>query len=91
MYKAYNLTVNEAQAKIFNIPSAPLVSANREKIRRNISDFFLSDSIDAEALEREWFGIETPQVFLSHSHKDLDLAQARHNMLRRFFRLGLLR
>jgi len=81
MYKAYNLTITEAQAKTFSLSSATLVSANKTKVRRNIRDFFSSDSVDAEALEREWFGIEKPHIFLSHSHKDLDLAAGLSEML----------
>jgi len=81
MYRAYSLTIPEIHGKNFIGSSTNLIDTNRAKVRRNIKNFFSNGVIDAEALEKEWFGPTTPHIFLSHSHKDVDLAAGFAEML----------
>jgi hypothetical protein len=74
MYKAYNLTVPEDHFEDVSHVSTSLIDANRARVRQNIKDFFENETIDATALEQEWFGPSQPHVFLSHSHKDARFA-----------------
>jgi len=88
MYKAYNLTVpEETLLQDFASVTTKLTDENRVKVRKNIKEFFQNETVDAAALEQEWFGPMRPHVFLSHSHKDAAFAGVVAEMLSQ--RLGV--
>lgn len=85
MYKAYNLIVPEKTLdQDFTKVPTKLTDDSRVRVRKNIKDFFDNETIDATALEQEWFGPTQPHIFLSHSHKDAALAAVLAEMFSKF-------
>lgn len=46
------------------------------KYKQSIKEFIFNDSIDGTKVQNEWFPLIKADVFISHSHKDQELAEA---------------
>lgn len=46
------------------------------KYKQSIEEFIFNDSIDGTKVQNEWFPLVKADVFISHSHKDRELAEA---------------
>jgi hypothetical protein len=74
MYSGFNVDINQ-----LDIPKRYLslgreqYEANQDLVRKKISSFIRADGkIDAGYLQKEWFPTVGADVFMSHSHNDLD-------------------
>lgn len=75
MYRGFNLKIqgddpfgthkNRGQA---------LFDADAGRMRPKITQYVKDNAIDATKLQADWFGPENAHVFISHSHRDVDLA-----------------
>ncbi len=76
MFKAFNL--NLADTSFLGLGENLSYSKNtKSKVEKSLNDFFLSDgSIDGAKLTSEWFPeLNDIEVFISHSHKDIEKAE----------------
>jgi hypothetical protein len=79
MYRGFNLKLKKQQLAS---PFAPDVTAEwKRTTTASISKHFKRGTIDATALEEDWFGGVSADIFLSHSHHDMELAIALANMV----------
>lgn len=80
MFKGFNVTLDSSD--FINISSNSTYKErlydNKKKIQASLKNFILTDgSIDGEKLKQEWFpNIKRNHVFISHSHKDIKLAES---------------
>lgn len=74
MYRGFSLKISDEDIK--RLPNCQFnhfhISAIRDTLRRNI---VASYSIDADELKSDWFPTIKSDVFLSHSHKDIELVK----------------
>ncbi|BFN30117.1 toll/interleukin-1 receptor domain-containing protein [Vibrio harveyi] len=77
MFKGFNVNLESLDSLSHNTTYKTQLKLNKEEIRKSLKDFLLTDgSIDGEKLKQEWFPIiKNTHVFISHSHKDLELAE----------------
>lgn len=82
LYKGYKLSrsvienILEDSIEYRNSYSKSTVTL-KEKIKESFDDLLLSENqIDVELLQKEWFPVGEYDVFLSHSHKDIDDIEA---------------
>ncbi|EGR2318675.1 hypothetical protein WNA58_003350 [Vibrio cholerae] len=77
MFKGFNLSLDSLSSLSHNSTYKSQLTANKEEIQNSIKDFILTDgTIDGEKLKKAWFpNIKGAHVFISHSHKDLELAE----------------
>ncbi|PMO38463.1 hypothetical protein BCT10_23020 [Vibrio splendidus] len=77
MFKGFNVDLESLTSLNYSTNYKSQLKANKEKIQKSLKDFLLTDgSIDGEKLKQEWFpNIQNTHVFISHSHKDLELAE----------------
>ena len=73
MFACYNLALKASPA-LESYDSTSQRHATRIRMRSAIDDFMASGTVDAAALENEWFGQGKFDIFISHSHADFDLA-----------------
>lgn len=52
------------------------LKVQQRRWEKNIKEFVLKDSIDGTKVQNEWFPLVKADVFISHSHKDQELAEA---------------
>ncbi|EJL6387691.1 hypothetical protein NMR74_003892 [Vibrio parahaemolyticus] len=87
MYKCYDVNLSLSQDTIdafkkWFFPADLMsnfeksINLQNQKIEKALDEFYLSDGVlDAASLSQAWFPqIENNHIFLSHSHKDKDLA-----------------
>lgn len=77
MFKGFNVSVNSLILLPHSTNYKNQLALNETRIRESLKDFmFVDGSIDGDKLKQAWFpNISTPHVFISHSHKDLALAE----------------
>ncbi|WP_206382601.1 toll/interleukin-1 receptor domain-containing protein [Vibrio kanaloae] len=77
MFKGFNLSLDSLDTLRHNSTYKSELTANKEKVEKSLKNSILSDgSIDGEKLKQEWFpNIKDTHVFISHSHRDLELAE----------------
>lgn len=76
MYVGFNLITNDTCFKEYNHTQMPFLNQNQTNVKRVLDDFIgLKGSINATEIKNEWFPTINADVFLSHSHKDEDLAK----------------
>lgn len=82
MYKGYKLSRSIIEDILENTTKyrsyySKSTEVLKEKIKENFYDLLLSENqIDVELLQKEWFPVGEYDVFLSHSHKDIDDIEA---------------
>lgn len=88
MYKGFDLTLNESDFLSSNGEYSQLLSERREKIVDKFNEVLLNNGkIDGDKIIEEWFPTGKYHVFISHSHKDLELAEAFANWLYEKFKI----
>lgn len=77
MFKGFNLSLDSLDTLQHRSTYKSELTTNKEKVEKSLKNFILIDgSIDGEKLKQEWFpNIRDTHVFISHSHKDLELAE----------------
>lgn len=88
MYKGFNLKL-ESSVSLSNDGSyTKMLNENKKKIRVLFEKLLLVDgNLDANKLIEEWFPQDEYHIFISHSHKDLDIAERLANWLYQQFGL----
>jgi hypothetical protein len=79
MYRGFNL-----ELKKHDLPlsvARDVTTESKSKTIQSLSKYFTNGTIDARALEADWFGGVSANIFLSHSHDDLEVATALANTL----------
>lgn len=78
MYRGFDLKINPVKDSLYlayNIAGKQLFEENAKKIRPLLRSFILNDkSLDGSAIQNTWFPQVKTDIFLSHSHQNLDLA-----------------
>ncbi|SDG83364.1 MULTISPECIES: hypothetical protein [unclassified Duganella] len=74
MYQAFNFTVNDESLAAYPESPVSIVSEFKVQSRESLLANLKNGVLDAAALEKDWFGEVEADVFISHSHADLDLA-----------------
>ncbi|HNW82749.1 MAG TPA: hypothetical protein PKG52_07655 [bacterium] len=79
MYKAYNLKVgffDELNLYDYLNEGTNIFNKNSHKIKSTLDSFALKDgSLDGSKMQEDWFPQIKADVFISHSHKDENLAK----------------
>ncbi|HAS8422849.1 TPA: hypothetical protein I7747_09555 [Vibrio vulnificus] len=77
MFKGFNVSLDSLTSLSHSSTYKSHLAANKEQIQKSLKEFMLTDgSIDGEKLKQAWFpNIKGAHVFISHSHKDLELAE----------------
>ncbi|KJG02188.1 hypothetical protein [Photobacterium angustum] len=79
MFKGFNVTLDASDSLFPKDLSSykNKIEKNKKHIQKSLKDFLLDDgSIDGEKLKQEWFpDLKNTHVFISHSHRDIDLAE----------------
>lgn len=77
MFKGFNVSLDSLVSLSHNSTYKSHLAAKKDQIQKSLKEFILNDgSIDGEKLKQEWFPtIKGTHVFISHSHKDLELAE----------------
>lgn len=73
MYRSFNLTLEEddlSDILAYSWTSNPMKDRARDDLLKHLQN----GQLDAEAMENDWFGSVSANVFISHSHADLALA-----------------
>ncbi|WP_207224029.1 hypothetical protein [Vibrio vulnificus] len=92
MYKGFNLNVSDVD-KIYYLQNnksfTTILQSNKAEIQKSLSAALLSDgSLDGNKLKEVWFpNIQEVDVFISHSHSDIEKAEALANWLYEKFKL----
>ena len=73
MHKAYSLNFTMSKDDFYNI-GKKLYSDMKQKIDRNLQHFYKDGVLDGSKLSKEWFPEIKADIFISHSHKDIDTA-----------------
>jgi len=74
MFRGYNLSINDRDfLRDHRATGQALVIQQKNKREKAIDDYIRGEAIDASQLQRDWFGPVESNVFISHSHKDLEL------------------
>ena len=82
MYRGFELTLNEVDLLSSDGKYSKLLSERRDEIINRFNEVLLSNGkIDADKIIAEWFPSGQYHVFISHSHKDLKLAEQLANWL----------
>lgn len=88
MFKGFKLTLNEAEFLSSNGEYSKLLREKQDKIVDKFNEVLLSNGkINADEIIEEWFPAGSYHVFISHSHKDIELAEKFANWLYDKFRL----
>lgn len=83
MYRAFNIKIadNEMDSLLKNSNQVyddflSISHSHKQNIQKSLSNFLLPDnSIDVAYLEEDWFPSVDAHVFISHSHKDIELVE----------------
>lgn len=93
MYTAFNLKISLAD---FSSVDEYIHIGKKQKLelskfaKKELDDFILSDEIlDGEKLSESWFKTVESDVFISHSHNDVELAYALAGWLKKQFDLNV--
>lgn len=88
MYKGFNLKLESTVSLSDEGSYTKMLDENKKKIRVLFEELLLVDgNLDASKLIEEWFPQNEYHVFISHSHKDLDIAEGLANWLYEKFSL----
>lgn len=92
MYKGFNLNVSDVDKNHYlqnNKSFTTILQSNKAEIQKSLSAALLSDgSLDGNKLKEVWFpNIQEVDVFISHSHSDIEKAEALANWLYEKFKL----
>ncbi|HHQ4809681.1 TPA: hypothetical protein ACSP29_004122, partial [Aeromonas veronii] len=88
MFKGFKLKLNEAVFLSSNGEYSNLLREKKDRIVDKFNEVLLSNGkIDADKIIDEWFPAGEYHVFISHSHKDRELAEKFANWLYDKFRL----
>lgn len=89
MFKGFNVSINSLTLLAHSTNYKSQLTLNEADIRKSLKDFMLvNGSIDGEKLKRTWFpNIGASHVFISHSHKDLALAEGLASWLYEKFKI----
>ena len=83
MYRAFNVQIadNEMDSLLRNSNQLynnflDIYLSNKFNIQRSLENFLLpNNAIDVQSLEQDWFPSVDAHVFISHSHKDIELVE----------------
>ncbi|EGR4262178.1 hypothetical protein ACT7TO_003282 [Vibrio cholerae] len=88
MYKGFELKLDETDFLLNDGEYSKLLREGQGNIVNQLNEVLLSNGkIDADKIIEEWFPAGRYHVFISHSHKDLELAEKLANWLHQNFRL----
>ena len=88
MYKGFNLKLEDASKLENDGKYSEDLIANKKRITSKFHELILSDGyLDAEELMKTWFPKNEYHVFISHSHKDAEIAECLANWLHENFGL----
>ncbi len=88
MYKGFELTLSDSDFLSSDGEYSDLLKENREKIVNKFNEVLLKNGkIDADKIIEDWFPTGKYHVFISHSHKDIELAEQFANWLYDKFKL----
>ena len=88
MYKGFNLKLHDISSLSNDEKYSVELKGNKKNIITKLDDLILSDGyLDAEELIKEWFPKGEYHVFISHSHKDKEIAECLANWLHENFGL----
>lgn len=88
MFKGFELTLSESDFLSNSGRYSESLRMTQDKIVDKFNEVLLSDGkIDADKIIEEWFPSGQYHVFISHSHKDLELAEQLANWLYEKFKL----
>lgn len=89
MYRGYNLTDATFTQNALNYQYGKNLYEDFQKtIRPSLESYIIDNGIlDAEEIQKDWFPEVNAHIFISHSHKDKDLAIALAGWLR--YKFGL--
>jgi hypothetical protein len=88
MYRGFNLKIHGGNPFIDGKQIGKvLFDTEKENVRREITKYVKDGAIDATKLQADWFGPEDADVFISHSHQDVDVALSLSGWL--YWKLGL--
>lgn len=73
MYEAYSLNFNLKKDSYYET-GKKLYSQMKRQIDHNLQNFYKDGVLDGSKLSKEWFPEIEADVFISHSHKDMDTA-----------------
>ena len=77
MYKCYRLECNEELKELINEykeVGKKIMEDKKESITKNLREYLREDKlIDFTKLQDDWFPMIDSDVFISHSHKDIDV------------------
>lgn len=89
MYKGFELSLSEGDFLSNNGEYSELLNERQSTIVDKFNEVLLSDgTIDADKIIEEWFPKGQYHIFISHSHKDLELAEKLANWLYEKFKLN---
>lgn len=88
MLKGFNLTIGNDDLPNSNFDA--IFDKQKNKIKQSLNSFYADDgSINGEALRTEWFpSLSDMHVFISHSHRDLEIAKKLAGWLHNNFELN---
>ncbi len=77
MYKGFNLKIADSSYFDSSDAYSDVLDDRKKEIKKSLSEFLsLSGDIDGTALANEWFpNLGETHVFISHSHRDVELAR----------------
>ena len=83
MYRAFNVQIadNEMDSLLRNSNQLynnflDIYLSNKFNIQRSLENFLLpNNAIDVQSLEQDWFPSVDAHVFISHSHKNIELVE----------------
>ncbi len=96
MYAGFNLNVNQSQGLTLHIDFSQYrtqgkthLATQENAVRRNLSEFVLEGTSipDGTAIQDDWFPEVDADIFISHSHKDIGLAEGLAGWLNETFGL----
>jgi len=76
MYIGFDLNLDNNSFNEYDYTQIPFLKDNQKKVRKILNDFIGSNgNINATDIKNEWFPTIDANIFLSHSHKDEELAK----------------
>lgn len=83
MFKGFNLSLDNTDELESSHEYSNILKRREQNIQSSLDKYLMSDgSIDASQLSLAWFPeITSPHVFISHSHRDVELAKKLANWL----------
>lgn len=88
MFAGFNLVTNKALAQDFIEKGEIIYNDNKKHVQKELEKFIQEDnSLDGTAMRDNWFPQIKADVFISHSHKDKDIALGLAGWLKEHFGL----